>query len=94
MQEQIHFKKLFGTSEDSSYVFRCKHACVCGIELRDKYIYPFKDRTELIKYITDKKKILIVINAEKILKELEDRNCTVKLNVNEDNFDNSKGGNL
>ncbi len=37
------------------------------VSLLDKKIYPFLNRSELLSFISDKKKILIAINAEKIL---------------------------
>jgi UDP-N-acetyl-D-mannosaminouronate:lipid I N-acetyl-D-mannosaminouronosyltransferase len=41
------------------------------VSLLDKKIYPFLNRSELLSYISDKKNILIAINAEKILKDNE-----------------------
>lgn len=38
------------------------------IQIGKLYVYPFASRKDLIDYIVDKKKILIAINAEKILK--------------------------
>lgn len=41
------------------------------VALLNKFVYPFKDRAELLDYLSDKKKVLVAINAEKILKENE-----------------------
>lgn len=50
------------------------------IKLLNKSIYTFKDRNELLDYISDKKKILIAMNAEKIIKD--DLRLTAIINSN------------
>ncbi len=50
------------------------------ISLLGKNIYPFANREELLSFIFDKKKILIAINAEKILKD--DKKLTDIINNN------------
>lgn len=51
------------------------------IQLLDKKIYPFRVKLELLEYIPDKKKILIAINAEKILKADEQLTKIINKNI-------------
>ena len=51
------------------------------VQLQNKKVYPFRDKVELLEYISDKKKMLVAINAEKILNADEQLTKIINNNI-------------